>query len=136
MINIIISFSTFIVLCSHVAEVLCELGKNVTVDFGSLNKSGEHPQHICFTVWLAAIAVTFCVLKVDGEADKIHSADRQAIKQHIVGLMLKSPERVQNQVCWCVYIYIKCSVSLWGGGAEWLHRWIHASVNEVSSVTL
>lgn len=35
---------------------------------------------------------------VCGETDKIHSADRTAIKQHIIGLMLKSPERVQNQL--------------------------------------
>ncbi|XP_076462956.1 exportin-2-like [Babylonia areolata] len=35
---------------------------------------------------------------VEGEADKIHSADRVAIKQHIIGLMLKSPELVQNQL--------------------------------------
>jgi hypothetical protein len=40
---------------------------------------------------------------MDGETDKIHANDRMAIKQHIVGLMLKSPEKVQNQVCGVLY---------------------------------
>ena len=30
--------------------------------------------------------------------DKIHSTDRTAIKQTIVGLMLKSPEQIQKQL--------------------------------------
>ncbi|XP_035826529.1 exportin-2 isoform X2 [Aplysia californica] len=34
----------------------------------------------------------------DGLADKIHKEDRDAIKQYIVGLMLKSPEQVQKQL--------------------------------------
>lgn len=38
------------------------------------------------------------VYQVDGEGNNIHDADRLAIKQHIVGLMLKSHEQVQKQV--------------------------------------
>ncbi|BFY99292.1 hypothetical protein BsWGS_02332 [Bradybaena similaris] len=34
----------------------------------------------------------------DGFTDKIHPEDRDAIKQYIVGLMLKSPEQVQKQL--------------------------------------
>uniref|UniRef100_A0A0B7B1D2 Exportin-2 n=2 Tax=Arion vulgaris TaxID=1028688 RepID=A0A0B7B1D2_9EUPU len=34
----------------------------------------------------------------EGFPDKIHSEDRDAIKQYIVGLMLKSPEQVQKQL--------------------------------------
>ena len=50
---------------------------------------------------------------MDGETDKIHAADRQAIKQHIVGLMLKSPERVQNQVS--VWMHSSVLVSVFEG---------------------
>ncbi|PVD23451.1 hypothetical protein C0Q70_16723 [Pomacea canaliculata] len=35
---------------------------------------------------------------IDGEGNNIHDADRLAIKQHIVGLMLKSHEQVQKQL--------------------------------------
>ncbi|KAH9496808.1 Exportin-2 [Bulinus truncatus] len=34
----------------------------------------------------------------EGFSDKIHKDDREAIKQYIVGLMLKSPEQVQKQL--------------------------------------
>ncbi|XP_046365033.2 exportin-2-like [Haliotis rufescens] len=34
----------------------------------------------------------------DEAGDKVHTGDRTAIKQHIVGLMLKSPEQIQKQL--------------------------------------
>ena len=136
MINI--SFSTFIVLCSHEAEVLCELDRNVTVDFGSLNESSEHPQHICFTVWLAAIAVTFCVL-IGGWRGRQDPFCRQAGHQtaHCGAHAEKPGTGAESGVLVCIYILsaVCCvCVSLWG--AEWLHGWVHASVSEVSCVTL
>lgn len=37
-------------------------------------------------------------LKVEDAPNKIHDQDRLAVKQLIVGLMLKSPEQIQKQV--------------------------------------
>ena len=38
------------------------------------------------------------VVQIDDVGNKIHDNDRNAIKQTIVGLMLKSPEQIQKQV--------------------------------------
>ena len=101
----LISASALSLLC--VAEVLCELDKNVTVDFGSLNKSGEHPQHICFTVWGCCYFLCF---------------DRWMVRQTRSILQTGRPSnstlwgscwKVRNGCrirCVGVYIYIKCSV--------------------------
>ena len=38
-------------------------------------------------------------VQIEETPDKIHQDDRNTIKQEVVGLMLKSPEQVQKQVC-------------------------------------
>ena len=38
------------------------------------------------------------VVQIDDVVNKVHDNDRNAIKQTIVGLMLKSPEQIQKQV--------------------------------------
>ncbi len=38
------------------------------------------------------------IFQIEDAPDRIHSNDRAAIKQEIVGLMLKSPEHIQKQV--------------------------------------
>ncbi|XP_041358734.1 exportin-2-like [Gigantopelta aegis] len=75
-----------------------ERNKNYPILLLHLMDKGEVDQHV-----RVSAAITFKNYikrnwKMEGVDDKIHPDDRTAIKQHIVGLMLKSPEQIQKQL--------------------------------------